>query len=214
MEIKYRERVVNYLLNQLEEGEVYVMLAIARKKYNKNIKSAIVFREVVDRDNFEQKFQKMSALLVGMESFGIPASAFNIYITFNPRSLVKGFRLIRNVFTDWVYEYVVNKDFSLFNSRLSRLDRYFISVLQKPESVSRRLHFLVDIDDKSRLELVKGFLSDKTEVLFEVETVNGYHLLVRLFNLKLWLGFDDVELKKRRFDLYLSWVDRLRGEES
>jgi len=189
--------VWQYWFDKLREDEVLVMLAIARKKYNEKLRSEeVVFREVVDKENWERKFKKLITLVKHYPSRARPED-YSIYITYNPRSLIKALRLFKMKMVEWEFTAINSKDLSQCLMHLKKLDREFISCLQKPEARSRKWHFLIDVDDMSKLDEVYKQM-DKLNLILcgESKTKNGMHILVRPFNLKLWKPIENVEIKR------------------
>jgi len=183
--------------DDLREDEVLVMLAIARKKYNDKLKSEeVVFREIADGKIWERKFKKLLTLVRHYPSRAKPED-YSIYITYNPRSLVKALRLLRIKMLDWETNIISSGDLSQYLMHLKKLDREFISCLQKPEARSRKWHFLIDVDNLNKLDLVRKQIEKLgLEVCAESKTKNGMHILVKPFNLQLWKPIEDVELKR------------------
>lgn len=183
--------------DRLKEDEVLVMLAIARKKYNEKLKSEeVVFREVVVKDTWERKFKKLLTLVRHYPSRAKPED-YSIYITYNPRSLIKALRLFKMRLVEWEFSAINSQDLSQCLMHLRKLDREFISCLQKPEARSRKWHFLIDVDDLSKLDEVRTQIEELgLEVCAESKTKNGMHILVKPFNLQLWKPIEKVELKR------------------
>lgn len=186
--------------DKLREYEVLVMLAIARKKYNEKLKSEeVVFREVVTKENWERKYKKLITLVKHYPSRAKPED-YSVYITYNPRSVIKAVTLLKIKLAEWEFNVVNSGNITQYLDYLNHLkkfDREFISCLQKPEARSRRWHFLIDVDDMSKLELVRKQIEDlKLEVCAESKTKNGMHILVKPFNIQLWKPIENVELKR------------------
>jgi len=181
----------------LEEEEVLIMIAIARKKYNEKLKSEeVVFREVVDAENWKRKYKKLITLVRHFPSRAKPED-YSIYITYNPRSLIKALRLFKMRLVEWEFSAINSKNLAQCLMHLKKLDREFISCLQKPEARSRKWHFLIDVDDVSKLDLVKEQIERlNLEVCTESKTKNGVHILVKPFNLKMWNPIENVEIKR------------------
>lgn len=183
--------------DELREDEVLVMLAIARKKYNERLKSEeVVFREVVDKEIWERKYKKLLTLVRHYPSRAKPED-YSVYITYNPRSLTKAIHLLKMRMIEWERNAIISGNFSSYFMHLKKIDREFISCLQKPEARSRKWHFLIDVDDMSKLEEVREQI-DKLglKVCGESRTKNGMHILVRPFNLQLWKPIENVEVKR------------------
>jgi len=183
--------------DRLREDEVLLMIAIARKKYNEKLKSEeVVFREVVDAENWKRKYKKLLTLVRHYPSRAKPED-YSVYITYNPRSLIKALRLFKMRLVEWEFSAINSKNLTHCLMHLKKLDREFISCLQKPEARSRKWHFLIDVDDASKLDLVREQIEKlNLEVCAESRTKNGVHILVKPFNLMLWKPIEDVELKR------------------
>ena len=183
--------------DRLGKDEVLLMIAIARKKYNEKLKSEeVVFREVVDAENWKRKYKKLLTLVRHYPSRAKPED-YSVYITYNPRSLLKALRLFKMRLVEWEFSAINSKNLTHCLMHLKKLDREFISCLQKPEARSRKWHFLIDIDDASKLDLVREQIEKlNLEVCAESRTKNGVHILVKPFNLELWKPIEDVEVKR------------------
>jgi len=182
--------------DELNEDEVLIMIAIARKKYNEKLKSEqVVFREVTWKDNWEQKFNKLKTLVHHYPSTAKPED-YSIYISYNPRSIKKGLYLLQQRLLNWQFE-LYKGNLSNYFFHIRKLHREFVSCLQKPEAKSRKWHFLIDVDDLSKLDLVRQQIDDLgLTVTAESKTKNGMHILVKPFNLILWKPIKDVEIKR------------------
>jgi len=183
--------------SRLEEDEVLIMLAVARKKYNERLKSEeVIFREVADKENWKRKFKKLLTLVRYYPSRARPED-YSIYLTYNPRSLTKALRLFKMRLVEWEFTAINSKNPSQYLMHLKKLDREFISCLQKPEARSRKWHFLIDVDDLSKLDEVRNQIKMLgLDVCEESKTKNGVHILVRPFNLQLWKPIENVEIKR------------------
>jgi len=191
------DKYVFDLIDNLAEHEVMVLLAIARKKYNEELKSEqVVFREVITKETFERKYKKLVTLIKHYPSEARPED-YSLYMTYNPRDTIKGLFMLKNRINSWLYESVKSgKNTSLY-IHLRKLDREFVSCLQKPECVSRKLHFLIDVDDLEKLNDVYSQIEDLgLEVCHETRTKNGMHILVKPFNISLWKEIENVEIKR------------------
>ena len=182
--------------DELNEDEVLIMIAIARKKYNEKLKSEqVVFREVVWKDNWERKFNKLKTLVHHYPSIARPED-YSIYISYNPRSIKKGLYLLQQRLLNWQFE-LYKGNYTNYFFHIRKLHNEFVSCLQKPEAKSRKWHFLIDIDDLSKLEQVRTQIRKLgLTVVGESRTKNGLHILVKPFNLTLWKRIEDVEIKR------------------
>ncbi len=183
--------------DELDDDEVLVMIAIARKKYNEKLKSEqVVFREVVTKETWKRKFKKLKTLVHHYPSIAKPED-YSIYISYNPRSLSKALYLFENRMANWRLEFLRSKKPDNFYFHLKKLDREFVSCLQKPEAKSRAWHFLIDVDDMQKIGQVHEQIKKlDIKIKEESNTRNGRHILVKPFNVSLWEAIESVELKK------------------
>ena len=151
----------------LQEGEVHVLIAVARKKYNQNIPSATdyrktgIWREELTIKNWEQKVQKVYALVNQYKHEIAQPEDYNYYITHNPRSLHKALK----VFKHWIAEY--DDDHNI--DRLYHMNAEWFSSLQKPEGRSRKLSFVIDVD------------TTDNKVVETIASITGCLILQRIF---------------------------------
>jgi len=182
--------------DELRKDEVMVMIAIARKKYNEKLKSEqVVFREIVTKETWKRKLNKLKTLVHYYPSQAEPED-YTIYMSYNPRSLKKALFLLHERLLKWQFElYKGNTGNYFFHVR--KLPSEFISCLQKPEARSRRWHFLIDVDDLDKLDEVREQISTlNIKVKHEESTKNGLHILVEPFNIIEWKQIKNVEIKK------------------
>jgi len=183
--------------SRLREDEVLVFIAIARKKYNPKLKSEqVVFREIATPNNYQQKFNKLKTLIHNYPSNANPED-YALYLSFNPRSVIKALYLLEKQMSLWKFSMFMSGKLSDYLRHLKKLDREFISCLQKPESRSRRWFFLIDIDDPSKLSAVQDQINNLgIKIEEKVKTKNGFHILVKPFNIQLWQPIENVEIIK------------------
>jgi len=182
--------------DELKEDEVMIMIAIARKKYNEKLKSEeVVFREIVTKETWERKFNRLKTLVHHYPGNAKPED-YSVYMTYNPRSLKKALFLLQERLLKWQFElYKGNMENYFFHIR--KLPSEFISCLQKPEARSRRWHFLIDVDDINRLSEVRRQISELgLKIKHEESSKNGFHILVEPFNILKWKPIENVEIKR------------------
>lgn len=182
--------------NELREDEVMVMIAIARKKYNEKLKSEeIVFREIVTKDNYQRKFEKLKTLVHHYPGRARPED-YTIYMTYNPRSLKKALYLFCERMLKWQFE-LYSGNLENYFMHIRKLPGEFISCLQKPEARSRRWHFLIDVDDIEKLdEVMEQIKTLNLKIKHKERTKNGLHILVEPFDITKWKQIEGVEIKK------------------
>jgi len=182
-----------------DKNSVYILLGIARKKNNPLTNSEeIVYREVVKKqEDIFRKYNKIKSLIKGQPDYN-----FYIYITVNPRSIVKAYFRLKKQMLCWEREAFGNIDIS---NHLKKIDGRWISCLMKEECKNGRTKFLFDFDCKDNIKTMKfkELLEKHTTIIWFKETRNGYHIVTEPFNYKLLLEEKDykqfeniVELKK------------------
>ena len=160
---------------------VRVLFIIARKEVKGNKK----MHKRISR-NAEEFAQQLEELLIIQRESEIP---LRIYSSVNSRDVNKAIRKFK--------ETQLQND---YDNESNKLDFYcdvknrFLSALMVPSSRSSR-NFLIDIDDPAQLDKCKEVLSPLTEILLEYPTKNGFHLVVKPFNVSL-LNLPDVTINK------------------
>ncbi len=183
------------------DEELYVLVALARKKHNpqllRNKDNVVLQRVVRGRERWREEMELLKA------EAGCYPLRFQLYVRYNPSSCRKAYRMLKERFAEWDY----NADLL----HIRRIDREWISLLQKPEAVSRRQYYLVDIDCKE-VEVLKGIVAKvrkQVEVVAESPTFGGMHLLVKPFDVRKLKGLE-VEVKKDAL-FSIGFVDREVG---
>jgi hypothetical protein len=159
------------------DNECYVLIAIARKKYNPEIKSeAAVFREVVKRpEDIERKYKKLRILVRNFEHSNIRPEDFNLYVTANPRCCAKAYKMLKQRFAQWDYE-------GLY-PHIKKITGEWFSCLQTPECRARKRFFVLDIDTKDHDfldKVAKALMDDGINIVdfLTIPTRSGIHMLV------------------------------------
>ena len=180
--------------------DVYILMAIARKKNNSELTSGteIVFREVIrSKDQVGRKYLKVRALA---EHYMQGKYTFNLYVMLNPRDTIKAWFNLNNTLNGWLKEHI--KGTNIGFDKFSKIDNYWISELMKPSAKRGRGLWIIDVDTKDQLTMddVFALLSenfpDKNEY-FIVETVHGFHIVTEPFDRRKFdnLKLTEVELK-------------------
>ena len=186
--------------------DCYVLLAVARKKYNPLTNSQeVVFREVIKSEkDIERRYNQIIATAKNYISPEGNKYNYYIYLTANPRNSLKAMFALQNKMNHWTYEALHGTDIS---KRLKKLGGYWISELMKPENKSGRGLFLLDVDTKDELALnsILEYLSQINCNYQYFETRNGYHILTDPFN-PVEFKSDDVELKKDAL-LFIEFIE-------
>lgn len=174
------------------DERVYVLLAIARSKENKDISATdqpTMRRVVEDHDELEYKIKD---LMHSVKEFDLN---YRLYLTANARNVVDAFFILRQEMDHWMRNvYSGNK---ASHSNLKRIDHRWKSILQKKECRDDK-RFIFDIDDASEEEMKEVLYNVEKygDVIAELDTPNGYHILTEPFNYNE-LDIDvEYELKK------------------
>lgn len=171
-------------------SNVYVLMAIARKKDNDSIttNSEPVFREVArDKETFHRRYDRLHRLI------SYRPETFRLYATLNPRDSLSGVRLFQKRLNDWMYHY--SRGDGGVARKFQRLDKEWYSILQKPEVAEKR-YFLWDLDstDTNKINhLMDRLPGDKVQ--YGTRTPNGWHAVTETFNYTDYDIDDSVELK-------------------
>lgn len=178
-EYKFREFID--WLPKLEKGECYYFCLFARKKYcsNDEIKLDKCQLKRGIATNKEYLYDKIKQLEVEIGSYKshgivIPQEALALYITVNPRSLIKATKnsLIK-------FAHLITKDYDGYNPHAE-----VMSEIQT--AGSRKVYMDLDFDDVTVGALMEYIDATKInkDCLTFVETRGGCHLLVKLDSVK------------------------------
>lgn len=186
--VKQAERILDF-----EGDEVYVLLAIARKKNNPAIswkgndyhKGPAVFRAVVREDNYESVIRRVMSMVYNYRHGPVRPEDFNLYLTVNPRSTRVAFHTLQGFVADWT----LAEDWE----RLKHLESKWYSALQKRRSRSRKRYYIIDMDDHEDLaaadELYQAVAikHDNLSVRKLFLSRNGVHVVAEPFNTKAFM---------------------------
>lgn len=179
----------------IKPTEIVMFLAIARKKNDPSLpkSEAVVFREAATSLNWQRRYAKIKALAENYRGDlgDISRKSFNIYASFNPRDKLKAYNELKNRFAQWDYEMMLNALAGQYDdAHISKINNEWYSCLQNPKSKSRSEFFLIDIDnnDYDYFEDVcrKCYKLLRTSVMWKLKTRNGYHILVKPFDTRLY----------------------------
>ena len=156
---------------------VYTLIAVARKKDNEGLTNSteIVFREIVNSE--EQFDKKYDRLIKAIEK---DSHNFKLYITFNPRSILKAYNLMKQKFLMWDNELINtvqiinpdNKHYVSIVNRIGRIHYEWISCLQKQEAIYKKNYFMLDVDEKLNKRALT-ILNNKVKRYCTLKGVNG-----------------------------------------
>ena len=152
----------------------YVAMAIRRTKENHNLQERVIRRIIRDEERDLEDLRHIIKTYDGV---------WRIYRSVNKRSFKKALKLFKHALID-------NEEDFIF-----RLDSLWKKCLMNPKARADK-KFLLDIDDKARVNEVKEFLKEQNlDILEETPTVNGHHIIVKPFDIRL-LNIPDVDLIK------------------
>lgn len=171
-----------------DEKNIHILMAIARDKENKEDNANRLHRKTVRReDELEESIDYLKRICDEDVNY-------RLYISVNSRDCVKASTELKKHIDDTLLDCLEgNGSFQ----NLKKLDSDYKSILQKNKCKSES-RFLFDVDNSSE-KYVNDLVSElrkKTEVIFMVETPNGYHVVTEPNNLFEFGEWDDVEVKK------------------
>jgi hypothetical protein len=160
------------------DGRAYILMAIARKKFNEDITNTeeVVHRRVISDD--EQIEEQVGDLLAMMERRDL---SFRLYLTVNARDVVRAYHFFFEKMVSWSQELHDGHDPAI--EKMGRLSSEWKSVLHAPGSRDE-CFFLFDVDDVSEEEgwRFERALDEHTDVKGYAVTPNGYHFVTETFN--------------------------------
>lgn len=166
---------------------VYIMMALPRKKDGFPVNTKPDSKHAIRRmfrnlEEYEECFDQLSDF-----------EGYRIYVTFNRRSLRKAFLQLQNEINEKLLlgGYDDTSDYLFF------LRSRYRSILMKPKSKAKTDFFLYDIDNiDTRFASFEEEVKEHTEIVLEMPSKNGVHLLVKPFNFNLVDHVKyDIELK-------------------
>lgn len=170
--------------------QVYLMLLIPRSKDNHIVQSQETMHTFV---RTLKKVEDFDIAAEELKTIGNKMNLkYNLYVNVNPRSVMKAYYTLKKKFAEWDY-HLVNGDQDSVRT-IKKLDREWQTCLQMETSKSKCNYFLFDVDSKEKIHLdcFRAFLNQtnvKVKEEFIIETRNGYHLLVKPFNCKLFYDY-------------------------
>lgn len=143
IEVKMNElKFLKSIWRDFSERSVYSLIAIARKKDNRDITNSreIVLREIVKSE--DKILEKLDSIYYRISAFNGMYN-FRIYASVNARDIIKAAKeLSYEILTRLIdYKEDINK-----LHKLKRIDNIWFSVLNKPENVYKNRFVILDID--------------------------------------------------------------------
>ena len=178
-------------------NDVYIMMAIARKKDHEDITNSqeIVFRKVIKNgDDIYRKYKELKILCENYRDEEGKKYNFYIYISVNPRDTEKAFFLLQKQMIGWTEEMVNGIDKS---KQLKKVDDMWISALMKSKSKRGKFQVDIDVKDEKELKEIVKLIEEKSIMKIHMiqPTRHGYHLITEPFDRRILEGIKDVEVK-------------------
>lgn len=180
------------------KNRAYILISIARPKENDSLTHSNIpnFKEILtEQERIPRKIEKLRSL----SSYRAEEQddlTFRLYISANSRDT-------RTAFFNFQKDLInmnekIDQGHEQTRERIKRLDSSWISALQSDEHrYSKR--FIFDIDDPELYKTAFNTLSQQTEIVANIKTPNGYHILTAPFNytnINLIDQYEEIELKK------------------
>ena len=180
-------------LMDFSNEKIYFLMALARPKANKEItKSQRVFVRLPIRsmESYYQNLVKIEADCVrtGLNMY--------MYVSVNARDTVSAYENFKKKLVEYENQAMHGKED--FRKPLMNLDVTWYSACLKPNARGTK-YFLLDIDNKTqelRDRLTDVVLPLSGPILVEKETRNGYHWIVKPFDVRVLEGLEDVSVQK------------------
>lgn len=186
-----------YWLPELQKGEVYYLCLFARNKYCKHILDIKSDKQQLKKFTSDKRFilDKIKQLEVKYGAYIkdgkiIPQEALALYITINPRCLVKATKNSLIKFAN-----LISEDYNGYNPH-----QEVLSAIQ--QSCRKKRYYDLDFDNAD-LDFVKGKAKDliNEDCLTYLKTRGGFHLLINLEKI-------DIKYKKNWYNNMLTLPGR------
>jgi len=197
-------KLLEHLFEFNEPNEVYIMMALARKKNNPELKSEeAVSREIVKRpEEFKYKLNRLVRFVETFEHKKAKPQDFNFYITFNPRNSLLAYHNFKKELVELDKQLMINTT----HTRLNKIDKLWFDCLQRPTAKKRRQYFNVDVDtqDEDVLDQAIKLIEKEGELSYVQKTRHGWHILIKPAHYKELIEYiesmgDAIELHRDLF---------------
>lgn len=179
--------IYDELDDQIKAG-VHVQLLINRGINNANSCSKRWIRKLISTSNEEYDANCKELIDIQNE---MKNPDIRLYASLNPRNMDKAILMFKHRQLD-VND---NKKVAFYK----KINDSFVSCLMSPECKERK-YYLVDLDTESNIarELVEDLIATQGEdlIIFSYETPNGFHYVMKRFNVKILDGIFACEVKK------------------
>lgn len=179
------EDILSFLKQYCDFGpnRLYILLAMARPKENKNIthNSIPIFRELITKEEkITEKYNKLKLISENHREDGEKLT-FRYYFSANARDIDKAFYLYQKKLLEMQRD--IHNGHTATQHKIKRLDKEWMSMLQKSGNKDDN-YFIIDIDksEKSILNKIYNGIEKETTIKECIQTPNGYHLITDPFN--------------------------------
>lgn len=187
-----KQKIVDYC--KFQPDETYILLLLARKKENEEQVES-------QKEKRAQRFliQSEEEVNMGLDLFQrtidlFPDVVYRVYLSVNPRSLLKGLHHIQKNILDIQYN-LLNGNQETY-SQVQRLGSEWKSVLANKKCRADR-RFLWDVDFKGREEELDDLIDkvEVQEVFYWDNTKSGQAIVTSPFNLQLLPPTENLSIK-------------------
>ncbi|MDD2299482.1 MAG: hypothetical protein PHN69_04500 [Candidatus Pacebacteria bacterium] len=180
-------------LMQFNEDSIYFIFGLARPKNNIGLdKDQRVFIRVPVREEKDLD-RKIAEMFETCERIGLN---MYVYISVNSRNTLNALDIMSDKLN--AYNKEARRGKKTFKKTAKALDQVWYSCCMKPEARGTK-YFLLDIDTKdpaTREVLLERIFPYTGPILVEQETHNGYHWIVRPFDVRVIKNIKNVGIQK------------------
>jgi hypothetical protein len=179
-------------LMDFSNERIYFLMGLARPKNNRDITKAqrVFFRiPVRSMDSYHYNLRKLEA---DCERTGLN---MYMYVSVNARDTVKSYENFKKKLVEYENQAMHGKED--FRKPLMNLDKTWYSACMKQNARGTK-YYLLDIDTKdpaTRLKIANAILPLVKTVLIEKETRNGYHWIVKPFDVRVIKDIPNVSIQ-------------------
>ncbi len=180
-------------LMRFDEDSIYFVFGLARPKNNPNMdKDQRIFlrKPVKEEKDFDRKVSEM------FETCERTGLNMYVYVSVNSRNTLNALDIMSDKLN--AYNKEARRGKKTFKKTAKALDQVWYSCCMKQEARGTK-YFLLDIDTKNpetRKTLAEIVLPHSGPILVEQETRNGYHWIVKPFDVRLIKGVPNVGIQK------------------
>lgn len=179
-------------LMDFDRNQIYFIMGLARPKNNKGItKSQRVFFRIPVRSPESYKFG-LEKLKADCERTGLK---MYMYVSVNARNTLNAYENFKRKQAEYEIQAIHGKKEYL--QMLPIMDKLWYSCCMQPNARGTK-YFLLDIDTKDPYVILhlRDTVKKTTDILLETETRNGFHWIVRPFDVRIIDPFINVTVQK------------------